>query len=188
MFWKKTFNIIGNVITVLLFSLFIVTLVAVISARASGGEPDIFGYQLKTVLSGSMEPDIQTGSVISIKPGGDMTRFQEGDVITFQTKDGTLITHRIVDVKNGGQQYVTKGDNNDTVDPEPVLAENVVGEYTGFTIPYLGYVMNFASSKQGAVLLLIVPGVMLLIYGMATVWRTLRLIDMKEKESTAHVE
>ena len=55
----------------------------VISSKTSEGAPQILGYQLKTVLSGSMEPGIKTGSIIAVKAGGDMTRFQENDVITF---------------------------------------------------------------------------------------------------------
>lgn len=38
--------------------------------RSFWGEPQVFGYQLKTVLSGSMEPEIKTGSIIAVKPGG----------------------------------------------------------------------------------------------------------------------
>lgn len=46
-----------------------------------------------------MEPGIQTGSIVAIKPGGDMTRFQKGDVITFLNPDNILITHRVVDAE-----------------------------------------------------------------------------------------
>ncbi len=54
--------------------------------------------------------------------------------------------------------YKTKGDNNDAPDLEPVLSENVVAEYKGFTVPYIGYFMNFMNSKNGA-LMFIIPGV-----------------------------
>lgn len=167
----------------LLFMLFIV-----ISSKASGGEPTVFGYQLKTVLSGSMEPGIQTGSIIAIKPGGDMTRFEKGDVITFMESDDKLITHRITEVKGEGQkvQYITKGDNNDAADLNPVLPTNVVGEYKDFTVPYLGYFMNFAQSKEGATLLLILPGILLLLYSGFTIWKAIREIEDIKKEDTSN--
>lgn len=156
-----------------------------ILTKAAGEEPSLFGYQLKAVLSGSMEPEIQTGSIISIKPVDDPTRFKKGDVITFRTRDDTLITHRIIEVKGDGQQYITQGDGNNGPDVEPVLAENIVGEYTGFNVPYIGYVLQYANSKQGAVLLLILPGLLLLGYAIVTIWRTLRLVEAPKDTETA---
>src|SRR5690606_41037002 len=108
----------SRVITTLLTITLIFMIFVVISSKASGGEPEIFGYQLKTVLSGSMEPGIKTGSIIAVKPGGDMTRFKQDDVITFMEEDGKLITHRITEVIASGDSvmYRTKGDNNNAED------------------------------------------------------------------------
>ncbi|MBB6450140.1 signal peptidase [Geomicrobium halophilum] len=183
--WSTIKKLISGVTTALLFTLLIVTVFAVISTQAADGEPEVFGYQLKTVLSGSMEPGIQTGSIISIQPTEDQGQFEKGDVITFTNADDTLITHRIHEVQNEGQQYITKGDNNNTTDAEPVLAENVVGEYTGFTIPYVGYAIDFATSDQGAVLLLIVPGILLVIYSIVIIWRALRQMDNGSRDDQA---
>ncbi|MBB6453683.1 signal peptidase [Salirhabdus euzebyi] len=178
----KWFN---HISTVLLFTILIGLLFMVIISKASGGEPKIFGYQLKTVLSGSMEPGIKTGSIIAVKPGGDMTRFKENDVITFMEEEGYLVTHRITEVVKSGEQtlYRTKGDNNDAEDLNPVLSDNVVAEYTGFTIPYVGYFIDFAQSKNGAFLLLI-PGLILLGYAGFIFWRTLSEIDVSNKRGS----
>ncbi|WP_019154444.1 signal peptidase I SipW [Robertmurraya massiliosenegalensis] len=177
----------SNLVTIVLFLIFVLVLFLVISSKASGGEPQIFGYQLKTVLSGSMEPGIKTGSIIAVKPGGDMTRFKEGDVITFQEEGNILITHRVTEVINNGNQvmYRTKGDNNNAEDLNPVLSNNVVAEYNGFTVPYIGYFIDFAKSKNGSVLLLILPGVLLLGYAFYTIWQTLRLIENKGSTTIA---
>jgi signal peptidase I len=175
---KVVFKWINNIVTGLLFLLLVVVGSMVVITKFSGGEPQVFGYQLKTVLSGSMEPGIKTGSIIAVKPGGDMTRFKEKDVITFKEKDGKLITHRIIEVIHSGDNilYRTKGDNNNAADLDPVLSENVIAEYTGFTIPYAGYFTNFAQSKNGAFLLLI-PGIVILLYAMFSIWRTLVTIE-----------
>lgn len=157
--------------------LLVFTVFAVISVKASGGDPSAFGYQFKSVLSGSMEPEIQTGSIIAIKEVDGTERFAEGDVITFITKDNIHITHRIVEVQDGGERYITQGDNNNGPDVEPVLAQNIVGIYTGFTIPYAGYIVNFANSKEGAALLLILPGLLLIGYAAVTIWRALRQLE-----------
>jgi signal peptidase I len=177
----------SRIITSILFLSLLFMAFVVISSKASGGEPNFLGYQLKTVLSGSMEPSIQTGSIIAIKPGGDMTRFQKGDVITFIKEDNSLVTHRVLEVRGQGEQtqYITKGDNNEDPDKDPILSKNVVGEYKGFTIPYLGYAMDFAKSKEGTAMLLILPGLFLLIYSGITVWQTVRELDpSKNKETT----
>ena len=57
--------------------------------------------------------------------------------------------------------YETKGDNNNAADTEPVLSENVVAQYADFTIPYIGYFIDFAQSKEGGAILLIGPGMLL---------------------------
>ena len=57
----------------------------VISSKASGGEPQVFGYQLKTVLSGSMEPAFNTGSIIAVKPSRRSNNFKrEGITLPFE--------------------------------------------------------------------------------------------------------
>lgn len=183
---KKALKLLSNLTTLLLFVLLIVMAVLVIMMRFSGDGQTLFGYQLKTVLSGSMEPEIKTGSIIAVKPGGDTTRFQEGDVITYQLDhEGNLSTHRVVEVLGTGDttRYVTKGDNNNAVDNEPVLHENVVAEYTGFTIPYVGYVLEYSNSKIGSALLLIIPGTLFLGYAFLTIVRALKEFDKNQSDN-----
>lgn len=168
---------ISSIITTVIFLVLIATLFLVVTTKLSGGEPQFFGYQLKTVLSGSMEPKIKTGSILSMKETEDPTSFQKGDVITFHTDDEILITHRITEVKQDGQSYITKGDANNAPDQEPVLAENIIGSYTGFTIPYVGYVLHFANTREGAALLLVIPGICLLLYSVVTIWKIFKEID-----------
>lgn len=168
----------------ILVSSLILLAIVVLTVKASGGEPQIFGYQLKTVLSGSMEPEFKTGSIIAVKPGGDMTRFKEGDIITFMDEN-RLITHRVIDVIHSGEHvlYETKGDNNNAPDKDLVLSDNVVAEYTGFTIPYVGYIASFAQSKEGGALMLIIPGILLIIYAAYSIWQGLAYLEKEKKES-----
>lgn len=178
---SKMMKWVNNIVTGILMLLLICLASVVVISKASGGEPQFFGYQLKTVLSGSMEPGIQTGSIIAVKPAEDKTSFKEGDVITFQEEE-ILVTHRITEViKNGDSVlYRTKGDNNDAEDMNPVLSENVVAKYNGFTIPYVGYFNSFAQSKSGAFLLLI-PGLLLLLYSCFTIWQALSALELTQK-------
>ncbi len=89
------------------------------------------------VLSGSMEPALPTGSLLiidlkNIKPS-------EGDVITYRLS-GKLITHRMV--RDEGNRYITKGDNNPIEDPSPVMRKQIVGSVC-LCIPLLGYLMAY---------------------------------------------
>jgi len=164
--WKIASSIIGCLFLIVVCFLAFV----VLSSRISGEEPTILGYQVKAVLSGSMEPTFQTGSIISIKLGTNHSTYQKGDIITFRMEE-KIITHRIMDVikENGQAWYKTKGDNNDAQDLWTVSSQDVVGKYTGFTIPYFGYALNYANSKAGAALLLIVPGVLLIISSLRSI-------------------
>ncbi|MBW4085487.1 signal peptidase I SipW [Paenibacillus sp. S150] len=180
-------KIVSTTLSTPVLLVFLLVVVAVIISKASGGEPAFFGYQIKTVLSGSMEPGIHTGSIVAIKPGGDMARFQKGDVITFLNPDNILITHRVVDAAAnsalGDATYTTKGDNNDAADSAPVSSTNVVGQYTGVTIPYVGYAMNFAVSRAGSVILMIIPGLLLLLYALFTSWKAIAALEKKNAGS-----
>jgi len=157
----------------------------VVSSKASKGEAKIFGYQLKTVLSGSMEPTFLTGSIIGVKPLSSEERntLKKDDVITFKSNEEILVTHRIIGVTKSGQNvlYETQGDNNDAPDNDLVLSENVVAIYSGFTLPYIGYLINFAQSREGSAILLIGPGLLLLGYAAFVIYRGFREIDKKIK-------
>ncbi|MCC3378215.1 signal peptidase I SipW [Paenibacillus farraposensis] len=178
-----------NALTFLMVAAFITVAGSVVMSKMSGSEPNFYGYQLKTVLSGSMEPSILTGSIVAIKPGGDMTRFTAGDVITFRAGEKKLITHRIIEVTRnkltGQLLYRTKGDNNDAADLEPVDPANITGVYTGFTVPYAGYALNFAGTKLGNVTLLIIPGVLLFLYALASLWKTISALEDKKSDPNA---
>lgn len=182
---KKVLNILSSLVTTILFLLLIFMVFVVISSKASGGEPQFLGYQLKTVLSGSMEPTFKTGSIIAVKPVEDSTALKKGDVITYMQQDGNLVTHRITDVIKQKDQtmYQTKGDNNKDFDSQPVLSQNVVAKYTDVTVPYLGYFIDFAKSSKGMAIMLILPGILLLGYSGITIWSALKEIDTKTSSS-----
>ena len=61
-----------------------------------------------------------------------------------------MATHRIDSVEGSGQtlSFITKGDANDTVDANPVLPGNIIGEYVA-VIPYAGYIINYVQSPSG---------------------------------------
>jgi signal peptidase I len=171
---KKTIKIINHLVSTILILILLCSFYVMISSKITGGQPSIFGNQLMLVLSGSMEPSISTGSVVGVKPVENTSKLKKGDVITFYSpiKKDTIVTHRIIDVVGQGDftQYLTKGDNNQTDDPRPVPHTKVIGKYSGVNVPYLGYILEFLQSKNGIALSLILPGMIIIIYNIISLW------------------
>src|SRR5699024_10240028 len=119
--------------------------------------PSILGYQGLTVLSNSMNPIYETGDLVLSKTE-DPLHVEKGDIITFTPYPSTYVTHRVEDVLdvNGERTFITKGDNKNVADEEPVQAENLVGKVL-FHIPYAGYIASFVGSKFGSFLLILLP-------------------------------
>lgn len=183
----KALKIMSRILSTLIAICLAIAAILAISSHLSGGTPKFFGKTMMMVLSGSMEPKIHTGSVVFVSDIKDPSQLKVGDVITFKSpviKD-RIITHRIKEIRNSGNlEFVTKGDNNQTNDPLAVPEQNVLGKYANITIPYLGYIMSFLQSKKGLGLALIIPGVLLIILELFTVWRTLVQYDKLKKANT----
>ena len=131
-------------------------------AIAASVFPITGNFQLLVVQSGSMEPAIKTGGLVVIKPAAE---YNVGDVITFGTgtRKETAITHRIYEkeVDNGRISYVTKGDANDSSDSNKVLKEDVIGKVL-FSVPFFGYVVDFAKKPMGFALIIGVPATLII--------------------------
>lgn len=138
---KKIWNIISSIFVAL------VVILALIMVGAR-----VFGFQVFTVLSGSMEPTYHTGSLIYVKEVEPET-IEVGQVITFMLDEDTIATHRVVEVLPDEEdpsviRFRTKGDANDAADGTPVHYKNVIGTPVA-SIPYLGYVANYIQNPPG---------------------------------------
>ena len=109
----------------------------------------IFGIVPYVVLSGSMEPTIETGSVCFINKHTNIESIKEKDVIAFKMNDGTLVTHRAIKINDLG--IVTKGDNNREADSNVVNKVNFVGKNL-FWIPKVGYVVKAFQTAKGKII------------------------------------
>jgi len=125
---------------------------------------NLLGYQSYVIYSGSMAPTVKVGSLLLTRPA-DVEDLRVGDVITYRSPGNhTTLTHRIVSVRqeDGDWVFKTKGDASLDPDPREVILRGQVSKMA-FDIPYLGYVVDFAKSTQGVVLLLLVPAAGLLL-------------------------
>lgn len=147
------------------------------------GSREIAGYRVYTVTSGSMEPEIPTGSLIVTKRLGE---YRPGDIVTFQLPSNyrTIVTHRIIEetILYDQTAFRTQGDANSTSDREVVPSKNILGKHI-FAVPYIGFIIEFARTPLGVMLLIVVPGTIILweesknIYSIVRAWQK----DRKKK-------
>ena len=179
-------SVMGGILCVIFIPVIFINLTLIISTYTKPGEmPGVFGIKPVIVLSGSMEPVIQTGDMIFLH-STDPARLQTGDVICY-LDSGQAITHRIVAVREGedGQvRYITQGDGNNTADRKAVRADQVQGIWRGGKITGLGNGIMFMQSTTGMILFMICP---LCLFILWDIWRR-RELDRKEAKHRADLE
>lgn len=109
------------------------------------------GSQSYSVLTNSMKPNYGPGTFLVVKPTA-FDSLKVGDVITYQIESGRpdVITHRILSVgadQEGNRTVLTKGDNNDIADENPVTEVQVRGKLF-YAVPYAGVVANWLGNQD----------------------------------------
>lgn len=101
-----------------------------------------FCPEFHTVISGSMEPAIPTGSLAIVDRNADISDIEIGDVIVFSYNE-KLIIHRVIDeAEIDGKKYLkTKGDANRS-DDGFITSENNFHGKAIYSIPKLGYIFD----------------------------------------------
>ena len=159
-----------------------VCLVAVILVCLPLTLPRVFGYEIYTVISGSMEPAIPTGSLVYIKEM-EPKDVQVDDVIAFYgTKDAaSIITHRVVENRVLMGEFITKGDANAAKDMNPAPYDNFIGK-VAYSIPKVGGIALVLTGVYGKIL---AGGAILgavILHGIASVINSKREKDEDEAE------
>ena len=155
----KIIKKVWNAITTVLVILIVILAVLLVGVRLAG-------FQVFTVLSGSMEPTYHVGSLIYVKDV-DYRQLEAGDVITFMLDENTVATHRIIQVVPDEDEpevlrFATQGDANDAPDGTLVHYKNVIGTPV-FTIPQLGYVANYIQNPPGTYIAISGAAILLLL-------------------------
>lgn len=108
--------------------------------------PSVFGYSVLIVASPSMTGAIEEGDAIIIKKSDS---YAVGDVITYFPADENFsVTHRIVRME--GDKFYTKGDANQSEDPDPVLIEQIAGK-VAVKLDKVGYFIEWLKSPVGMI-------------------------------------
>ena len=173
----STLNIIGIVLLIIFVPLIIMNMILIIKGWVDSDKiPMLFNRAPLIVVSDSMtiekdaEGNIVSGAfnkndLIFIKKV-DPSTLTEGDIITYIAEDGSVVTHRIFEIKKieSLDEYIftMKGDFNNSIDNMDVTSDQIVGIYTG-RIGGFGKVANFLGSPLGIVVILGIPLAILLV-------------------------
>lgn len=143
----KIKSVIRTLVIVLAAALIGLNLYTINSSFLTGdGIPMPFGIGSAVVLSGSMEPELSVGDLIIIKEKKD---YEIGDIVVYQDNRSS-VTHRIIAMDE--ENVTTKGDANNTED-RPIRYAQIKGEVL-FSIPLLGYAVNFIKSPIGTLFII----------------------------------
>ena len=124
--FEKIVSIFLDILIIIFGFILLVFIYKNIQTKILGNDySSLFGYSAFEVITGSMEGNeedsISVGDWIIVKYTNNI---QLDDIITYQ-KDGSFVTHRVIEEYNG--TYITKGDANNTKD-DPVSREQIVGK------------------------------------------------------------
>lgn len=175
-----------NAIAICLIAASAFVLLSVVLTPA-GQVPQVLGYSIFRVMTGSMEPEIPEDAMLLVKKTSPED-IQPGDVISFFSPDPTLggavNTHRVVRIEkeNGKLLFITKGDANPLEDRLPVDASALVGKVV-FRSYYLGRAVRLLSNPLVFIGIVLLP---LLAILLMSLYRAVRLAaDIAKREEEA---
>lgn len=151
---SDTVKKIWNVATTVLVAIVVIFAVLLVGVR-------LFGIQVYSVISGSMEPEYPVGSLIYVKEV-DPSEVKKGEVITYVLPNDMPSTHRVIDIDTANQHFYTKGDANDYADGSPVHFKNLIGKPV-FQIPILGYVAYYIQHPPGTYVAIAVGAILMIL-------------------------
>ncbi|HWQ97102.1 MAG TPA: signal peptidase I [Clostridia bacterium] len=101
-----------------------------VRAKMKNEVPQVLGYYIFTVKTGSMVPTLPIGCYVIVHESAEPAAIEQGTIVTFHFINGTIVTHRIIEVlqTEEGVRYRTKGDNpeNDP-DGELLAPDRIIG-------------------------------------------------------------
>lgn len=187
--FKGVFKFIASIISwtalviLILLALFLAYYTISTSIFSKKGEEYEPFVSLYTIVSGSMEPNINIYDVVISKKVKSPKDIKAGDVITFistsSISKGMTITHRVVEVieNENGVAYRTKGDNNISPDTAPAEFNNVIGKVI-LRVPQLGRVQSFLGTQGGWLIVIVIPALIIII---SDILKIFQLAGVKNK-------
>lgn len=179
--WITLVNIIS--IGIIISAIFILFLVIM---TVPGKVPQIGGYTVLRVVTGSMAPTLGTDTLIVVRKT-EPVEVKEGDIISFYSSDpaleGAVNTHRVLSIReeDGIYYYTTKGDANNVADSYEASSVYLIG-----TVCFSSYVMGKLARLLANPLIFIpvilIPLAVILICDIARTVKIARRIAKEEEE------
>lgn len=129
---RKALKTVSRVIFLALCLLLVWSIISIQITKGKGEIPNVLGFQVFAVESGSMEPTLKVGAVIVSRIPKDPGNLKVNEIVTFRTLSNAIVTHRIIEVinNNGSKAYRTKGDNPINSPDQDLLTPNrVIGVF-----------------------------------------------------------
>ena len=172
---------IGSIVWTILFTLLVLLIFSIISAKYKGEVPSIFGLSIIKVTTGSMEDKIPTGSyILIVKTPAD--KIKKDNIICFYSDDpeikGYLNTHRVVKdpiITENGIEFVTKGDAALEEDKYTAKGDKLVGKYVT-NLDFMKALMKITEPKNMFILVIVIQ------VGLAAMFITTTMISKKEAD------
>lgn len=186
--FKKVINIVIDVLVVLILLVSGIILTLSLTSQETGS-PNLFGYTLNAIQTGSMEPQFYAGDLLIGKTTDVGEDYNKGDIVFFESSykadDGVeykmVKCHRIIKIKddNGIKYYLTKGDNNSISDESTdgwLTDAKIVGiyetnDYQGMKLEGVGATIDFLQSFWGFFFVIVLPMILFFIYELIRVIR-----------------
>ena len=148
---RSTLRLVSKIV---FYSIFVIVLALVAMLFISKFTGKVFFVGDRTavwILTDSMDDAIPPQTYILIEKA-DPAEIKKDDIITFYSDDpvlgGSLNTHRVVEVIDGGKEFVTKGDHNIAHDEYTAKGDKIVGVYVD-DIPFLTAIGRFFAKPYG---------------------------------------
>lgn len=182
---KIVLNIINGMSVIIIAAAVLVLLTVVLTK--SGDVPNILGYSVFRVMTGSMEPAIETDSLIVVKRV-EASEIKIGDVISFFSQDpahgGAVNTHRVTAIEQNGEEwnFVTKGDANQLEDKYVTSSKDLIGKVV-YVSHVMGIIVHLLSNPLIFIPVIVLPMFVILVYNLACTIRVTRNIVKEEEEA-----
>lgn len=182
---KKVFFTLVNLISVLVIAAAVVVLLTVVLTKP-GEAPQIGGYTVLRITTGSMEPEYKINTLILVK-NVEPDTIKSNDVISFYSKDpaldGAINTHRVVKVEKDGDHwiYTTKGDANNVVDAYTVDATYLIGKVVASSL-VLGKLARLVSNPLVFIPIILLPLASILISNIVKTAKLAKTLAQEEEE------
>lgn len=141
----------------------------------------ILGFYVFNIISESMVPTFEKNDVVVVKRCAP-EELQVGDIIIFNHDDRT-ISHRIIRIAKdvGNISFITKGDNNEVADVDPVKGTDVYGKVV-FKIKKIGNIVSYIQNVRGLINIVIFAIIVFVLISLKDNQKNSRKIKRKKYE------